>query len=336
MNESHQSAPADQAGSAPEDARLGAYTYDRRLVRPAHLRFTLPHADGAVQIRVDAAPAAGAAWEVHVERPGRAPRRLILHPPPSAGHEPSTWLAPQICERLRIPVVAAQDLRQDRLEPVLAPLLQLSPASPCFGDRQIDRAETIEAVVAFADLRGFSDWCLAASPEQITGIFDVLSDAVSLILADYQYHYWKLLGDGVMLVWRVDGDARSAVQRATAAMRQLIRTYANYRRGHPDIPTGFGAAISLGPVIEFVSSKFFDSCLVRDYLGPVVNRATRLQGLAKAGRLLVDASVAAVLPDQAHALRECTAELASEIYQLSGIDAPTTRLFEPIQDDKGL
>ena len=109
-----------------------------------------------------------------------------------------------------------------------------------------------------ADLRGFSVWSQTASPSQISTLFEIISDSVSLILTEYSYDFWKLLGDGVMLVWRADTDVSARAQRAVGAMKQLVRTFDYYRQGNPDSPPGFGAAICSGPVIEFFSSKFFD------------------------------------------------------------------------------
>ena len=66
--------------------------------------------------------------------------------------------------------------------------------------------------------------------------------------------------------------------------------------------------------------------MVRDYLGPVVNCTARLQGLADAGTILVDWTVAAALEDAS--LIDRTEEFAERIESLKGVDPDNVQLFE--------
>lgn len=144
------------------------------------------------------------------------------------------------------------------------------------------------ACVLFADLRGFSNWCLTAKHEEISEVFDVISGCVVQMLIDYHYDYWKLIGDGIMLVWDINNNT-DAVDNAIGAAFELHKKYWYYwKESKTTVPKGLGIAICGGEVIKYASSTFFQSVIVTDYLGPIVNQTSRFQSLAQSGQVLVN------------------------------------------------
>lgn len=50
------------------------------------------------------------------------------------------------------------------------------------------------------------------------------------MLIDYPFDYWKLLGDGIMLVWESKKDESMAVDSAIDAAYELHKKYWYYRK----------------------------------------------------------------------------------------------------------
>ena len=159
----------------------------------------------------------------------------------------------------------------------------------------------IEAVVLLTDLRGFSDklvaWPEGEVIEALGGYFEAVAEAVAAHGGDVL----KLMGDGVLAVFPLQGSATreqlcagalAAVSRAREAVAAL-----NERRalaGRP--PLEFVAVLHLGPLAygNVGARERLDFTV----LGPAVNVASRLEALAKGlgERTLLTAEVAAHAP----------------------------------------
>lgn len=206
--------------------------------------------------------------------------------------------------------------------------IKLSQVKPNYP-KESTKIERIIGYVLFADLRGFSTWSLTAEPEQISELYEVISDRVAQMLVDYPFDYWKLLGDGIMLVWQ-SGDTESiTADCAIGAAYELHNKYWHYRTKVPyGVPNGFGIAVCAGSLIRFSSATFFEQCVVNDYLGPIVNQAARLQALAKSGEILVNKRVAKMSEDDWYTFEDVTNALKSEMKKLKGLPESERDVFK--------
>lgn len=195
-----------------------------------------------------------------------------------------------------------------------------------------DMVQRVSGFVLFADLRGFSPWSLDASADAISELFEVVSDRVMQFQIDYPFSYWKLLGDGIMLVWeesRIPG--YSCATSACGAAWELHRKYAAYRSDcEHELPEGFGIAVCGGEILRLESATFFESCLVKDYLGPVVNQSARMQSLASAGTTLVNLATKRLADPRFHKFRDVSRQLDERRSTLKGYPSSDKQIFELI------
>lgn len=145
------------------------------------------------------------------------------------------------------------------------------------------RGELETAVIAYADLRGFAQWSLKASPEQVTSIIEVVYDRVIQLSFFYKHTFHKFLGDGFLLVWEVrdHGSAAEALHWALSASFEIHKRYWYIaRRLDFPSPPGFGIGISCGEVIRIDPETFIPEMNEPDFVGYPMNSGSRLQKLA--------------------------------------------------------
>ena len=238
-------------------------------------------------------------------------------------------LAVKLCEKLHTSsFIKIERLKRNFVDLFIPSFVRIGPICPNYPEQKTDISRVI-GFVLFADLRGFSTWCMHAEPEQISEVYEVLSDTVAEYIKDYQFDYWKLLGDGIMLVWEAGQDETQAANCAIAAAYDLHRKYWYYYKESPfRLPEGFGIAISGGYITKFKSPTFFESCVVSDYLGPIVNQAARLQGLAKPGEVLVNRYVAKTSKYDWYSFENITVQLKDEIDGLKGLSPYEKEVFK--------
>ncbi|WP_244622644.1 adenylate/guanylate cyclase domain-containing protein [Microvirga brassicacearum] len=137
-----------------------------------------------------------------------------------------------------------------------------------------DIVET-EAAILLTDMRGFTPLSLTSSPSQLLATlgryFEAVADAVRAEGGDVL----KFLGDGVLSIFQVAEDGRTAA--CAAAVRAISRVVASARA--EDLPP-FVAALHVGPVMygNIGSLTRLDFTVV----GTAVNIVSRLEGIAKA------------------------------------------------------
>ena len=162
----------------------------------------------------------------------------------------------------------------------------------------ISKTERIEGAVLMADLRSFSTWEASAAPEIVQEVIDVIVERIVQMQIDYYYDYWKLLGDGVMLVWHSSGKDNVS-NMAIHAAYELHKHYWYFRRAYSEkIPDGFGIAIDSGYLTQFLSRTFFESAVIQDYIGPEITWAARIQSSSNPGETLVSRRVARTMKDE--------------------------------------
>ena len=155
-----------------------------------------------------------------------------------------------------------------------------------------------EAVVMFADIRGFTGLCEDLEPEQVIAMLNIYFHEVTKVIVEHGGILDKYIGDGLMAFFGVPiartNETEMAVQAALGMQAALARLRAQGNTG-ADFPIDrIGIAIHGGDVlVGNVGSQ-----LHRQYtlLGDTVNIAARLESMAREGEILISGWVAQKLP----------------------------------------
>lgn len=142
--------------------------------------------------------------------------------------------------------------------------------------------------VVFCDLRGFTNFSSSAEPEEVMEVLDRYYVTVGRSLQEAGATVGSFAGDGIMAYFGdpipCDDPAGTAVEMAVELSDQMAGIVAGWRRRGFDVGCGIGIAFgyaTIGPV-------GFDERTDYTALGPTVNLASRLCGLAQDGEVLID------------------------------------------------
>lgn len=151
-------------------------------------------------------------------------------------------------------------------------------------DGQIERGDvrTIKAAIWFCDLRGFTALSDRLPRAKLVSVLNRWFEVVGGAVAEAGGEILKFMGDGLLAVFRVDGDPASVCARALAAAQLALagtRALDEMLAGKGLEPFRFGLALHLGEV-EFgnIGTPYRLDFTV---IGPAVNMASRLEALTK-------------------------------------------------------
>jgi len=300
-----------------------------KFIRETRLTFDIVVKDDIINISFTLLPSRGKPWYgYHRSRrygSGMIPLTNV------DGKEKATPLAVAraLCEKLKAgKPKAVKNIRRNYVDLYIPKFIKLSQAQPNCPERST-KIERVVGHVLFADLRGFSSWALTTEPEHVSELYEVISGRVAQMAVDCPFDYWKLLGDGIMLVW-VTNERRESdtVDIALGAAYELHKKYWYYKREESyEVPDGFGIAVCSGHMTKISSAEFFESCIVTDYLGPIVNQAARLQTLAQPGEVLVNKRVAKASKFDWYSFEDVTGKLSKKIKKLKGYSPYEIKTF---------
>ncbi|MBV9686122.1 MAG: HAMP domain-containing protein, partial [Alphaproteobacteria bacterium] len=173
------------------------------------------------------------------------------------------------------------------LSPQVAELLESSNQEALLDSHRA------EVVVVFCDLRGFTGFSGAASPEEVMGLLQVYYEALGTIITRYEATLTCFMGDGVMLLLNAPvpcpDPALHGVRMAAEMQRSVQALISGWRaRGHT---IGFGVGLAKGPAT--VGRIGYEGRSDYTAIGNVVNLASRICAAAEDGQILIDARVAA-------------------------------------------
>lgn len=143
-------------------------------------------------------------------------------------------------------------------------------------------AERITAALWFSDLRGFTRLVDTVSPELIMPLLnDYAGAAVSAVHA-HGGEVLKFVGDGVLAIFRDDGDLQNACMQSLRALKSCMKELREVRnrRANAGLPvTDMSVALHVGEVLygNFGGEDRLDFTVV----GPAVNELSRISGLAR-------------------------------------------------------
>jgi adenylate cyclase len=146
-----------------------------------------------------------------------------------------------------------------------------------------DIGETIQAVLLYADLRGFTPLSDNNPPDVVIAALNTWFDRIAGAVHAFGGEVLKFIGDGVLAIFPVVGATpRSACDAALRAVSAACVGMAHLdeqrrRQGLPALP--FGAALHLGEI--FWGNIGAADRLDFTAIGPAVNLVSRLEGLCK-------------------------------------------------------
>jgi adenylate cyclase len=161
---------------------------------------------------------------------------------------------------------------------------------------------TLEAVVMFTDLRGFTAFSEDATEEEILDALDGYFEVVVRSVEEKGGDVLKFMGDGILSIFVIpsDGERNFQCRQAALAARSVLVELVTLNQirsgaGQPQLDIGIG--INAGQVIygNIGSPGRLDFTV----LGNAVNVASRIEGLTKTvgDRVLATATVADAAPD---------------------------------------
>jgi len=177
---------------------------------------------------------------------------------------------------------------------------------------------TIPATVLFADLRGYTTIAQAAEPGEVAAMLNEFYDACASAVWERDGIVNKFIGDAVLAIFNFpivrEDHVRQAVQAGLELQRRCLEKMRplTINTDGKECPVGIGIGIHTGHAsIGEVGTAYKDFTII----GSMVNLASRIQGTAKPGEILVTEEV------YAHVADLCPSA-ESHSYQLKGITIP--------------
>jgi class 3 adenylate cyclase len=152
--------------------------------------------------------------------------------------------------------------------------------------------------VLFVDIRGFTGFCEQRDPKHVVAVLNRTLTELVVPLRVYRGILDKYVGDGFLAFFEPEHDEADAAQRAVDAAIVMLQAFANLWKHapSPDLRSlGLGIGISVGRVI--VGNVGTRDSMDYTIVGDAVNVASRLEGLAKNGEILISDRVSTLLND---------------------------------------
>jgi adenylate cyclase len=166
-----------------------------------------------------------------------------------------------------------------------------------FSDLYLEetRRQTRDVSVLFADLQGFTSFSERFDPMDVSVMLNEYFEvAVPMIANEHGGEVDKLIGDAIMVTFNTRGDQPDHAVRAVRAGLALQRETARIAERHPEWPR-FRVGVNSGEaMVGLVGSEGSRSYTA---IGDTVNLASRLEGQARAGQVIIGARTYHALPN---------------------------------------
>jgi class 3 adenylate cyclase len=157
-------------------------------------------------------------------------------------------------------------------------------------------AETIEAAVLFADMRGYTGLAEQLPPAQVVSMLDEFFTMLTRVTVTFGGQVFHMAGDGMMAGFGIRDSRGSSARAALAASHAMLQCFAPVAARWRDefaVVTGIGIGLHLGEVaLGFLGPPGKQAITM---IGDTANVAARLCSRACAGEVLFSCVVAAVL-----------------------------------------
>lgn len=157
---------------------------------------------------------------------------------------------------------------------------------------------SISTTILFADLRGYTNLSQEIEPARMNELLHFFYDQCSAAVWESEGIINKFIGDAVLAIFNFPLVRKEHVTNAVNAGRQLQKNCQHLKE-----QIGLGNEHALGIGIGIHTGECFLGEVGTSYkdftaIGPVVNLASRLQGAASAGQILVTENVWNHVKDQ--------------------------------------
>jgi adenylate cyclase len=156
------------------------------------------------------------------------------------------------------------------------------------AEELLTRSERREAVVMFADLRGFTGLAERLEAGQVVDLLNGYFAMTTRVAHAHQGTVFSMAGDGLLVGFGVPIAQPDAADRAFDCARQMQQTFSalcdQWRRQWA-VDSGLGIGISRGEVV--VGNVGSESFMSYTLIGDPVNVADRLQSQARPGEVLL-------------------------------------------------
>jgi adenylate cyclase len=173
----------------------------------------------------------------------------------------------------------------------------------------------IPATVLFADLRGYTSMSEGAASGDVVDMLHGFYDECASAVWERDGIVNKFIGDAALAIFNFPIMREDHVRQAAMAARDIQQRCSQRKRlvvGSGGASVGVGIGIHSGQAsIGEVGTAYKDFPII----GPVVNMASRIQGAAKAGEILVSKEVYQLVAD-------LFPHSESRVCQLKGIEHP--------------
>lgn len=146
----------------------------------------------------------------------------------------------------------------------------------------------VDAVVLFADVRGFTTLSEKSQPEDIVKMLNQFFERMVRIVQSHQGVIDKFIGDNMMVVWGVPKGVQNAEIKAVTAALEMVQEIKRWNtelvsQGFNEIGVGIG--LNCGPMIagSIGSSERMEYTVI----GDTVNTAQRAESVAKKQQLVI-------------------------------------------------
>jgi class 3 adenylate cyclase len=170
----------------------------------------------------------------------------------------------------------------------------------------LHRRERREAIVLFADLRGFTRLTVEHSPDSVMALLNVLFPEMIEIVHQHEGIIFDITGDELMVAFNVPYTQEDANQRAIETAVDMQHRFAHLKLewSRQNMMVGLGVGIGRGPVV--LGHVGGPSHMNYAMVGETVNIAHRLVDMAKDKQIVVtsDVLIDAVPDEQVTTIRE--------------------------------
>ncbi len=165
-----------------------------------------------------------------------------------------------------------------------------------FADLYLEKTAGAQrpVTVLFADLESFTEFAARSDPSDVSAMLETYWDVGVPAIVEHGGEVGKLMGDAVMAVFNKQGDQPDHAVCAVRAGLALQAAAREVALEHPDWPR-FRVGVNTGEAHVGVVGTAGH----REYaaLGDVVNTASRLEGQAGVGQVVIGARTYEALPD---------------------------------------
>jgi PAS domain S-box-containing protein len=205
--------------------------------------------------------------------------------------------------------------------------------SPALVERVLDdtdilrRRERREAVVMFADMRGFTRLTTTHPPDRVIHVLDLFFSTMTEVIYHHEGVIFDLTGDELLVGFNVPYDQPDASQRALAAAIEMHREFFTLKQtwAAEDMQVGMGVGIDRGPVV--IGNVGGPIHMNYQMVGEAVVTAHRLVEQASDGQIIASQAALADMPrmDEGVAMHQL------EPMQLRGKPEPVTPYLLEVQ-----